>query len=74
MNDRFEILQGEGKQSNTDRLLQMAGFAIGVTKGTVRFGINFTTEIGDALMYGSGQKKYATDLKPGSPKTAPENP
>lgn len=67
MQERFNILQGEGKQSNLDRITEIGWFTLGITKKSIKLGFGFAAEIGDILMYGSGQKGYARELRAREP-------
>ena len=68
MEKKLEIIQGDNEPDPLDRILQLGGAVVGFTKKSVRFGIIMVAETGSAVMYISGQKKYAQDLKQREPK------
>jgi hypothetical protein len=65
--ERFKILQGEGKQSSLDKLVEIGGFTIGLTKKSIGLSVGIVAEIGDMLMYVSGQRRYARELRAREP-------
>lgn len=66
--ERFGIIQGEGKPDPVDQLWKLGGAVVGITKKSVRFGVIMAAETGNAVMYVSGQRKYAEDLEKREPK------
>lgn len=63
MDKKFEIIVGENKEDPLSRVLRMGGFAVDVTKRTIKFGLLFAGEVGNTVMYTSGQKAYARALE-----------
>ena len=65
---KLEIINGEGKEDPLSRLLRLGSFGIDITKKSIKFGMITTAEIGSNLMYGMGQKGYASTLRLREPR------
>lgn len=73
MENRLEILQGEGKPGYIGTALKIGGATLGFAGKSIRFGFSLTAEItaeiGETLMYHQGQEGYANALKVREPRS-----
>lgn len=65
---KLEVIEGENKPDPLSQLLRLGGFALGVTKKSIKFGVIMALETGEAIMYSSGQTRYAIDLEAREPE------
>lgn len=67
MERKLEVIEGGDDPGPIGRIVRLGEFTVGITKKSIKLGFGIAAEIGDMLMYASGQRHYARELEAREP-------